>query len=102
MEHCFQNLHLLHLVDSKIITDIRGVSGTSFTDVHVCGGGGFIRNNKNGNTSFTNFEINPELQNLVDIFYSDANNGWAVSSMNDCVIRTTNGGTAGRIQEQYQ
>jgi photosystem II stability/assembly factor-like uncharacterized protein len=79
-------------VDSKILTDIHGVSGTSLTDVHVCGGGGFIRNNRNGNSDFNNFEVNPELQNLVDIFYFDLNNGWAVSSLNDCVIRTTNGG----------
>ncbi len=84
----------LTTINSKIITDIRGVSGTSINDVHVCGGGGFIRNNKNGSAGFTNFEINPELQNLVDIFYFNTNNGWAVSSLNDCVIRTTNGGTS--------
>jgi photosystem II stability/assembly factor-like uncharacterized protein len=84
----------LTTINSKIITDIRGVSGTSINDVHVCGGGGFIRNNKNGNAGFTNFEINPELQNLVDIFYFNTNNGWAVSSLNDCIIRTTNGGTS--------
>lgn len=79
-------------VNMKINSDIRGVSGTSINDVHVCGGGGFIRNNKNNNALYTNFETNPELQNLVDIFYYDASNGWAVSSINDCVIRTTNGG----------
>lgn len=82
----------LNTIDSKIITDIKGVAGTSFSDVHLCGGGGFIRNNKNNNSGFTNFEINPELQNLVDIFYFDSNKGWAVSSMNDCVIKTTDGG----------
>jgi photosystem II stability/assembly factor-like uncharacterized protein len=81
-------------VNSKIITDIRGVSGISFSDAHICGGGGFIRNNKNNNVEFTNFEINPSLQNLVDIFFSDAINGWAVSNLNDCVIRTTNGGAS--------
>jgi len=74
-------------------TDIRGVTGTSINDVHICGGGGFIRNNKNGNTKFTNFEQNPMMANLVDIFYYDANKAWAVSSLNSVIIYTTNGGT---------
>ncbi|MBK9229160.1 MAG: hypothetical protein IPL67_19395 [Ignavibacteria bacterium] len=34
------------------------------------------------------------LANLVDIFYYDANNGFAVSSLNNVIIRTTNGGTS--------
>jgi photosystem II stability/assembly factor-like uncharacterized protein len=74
--------------------DIRGVSGVSFNNTHVCGGGGFIRNNTNGRSNFFNFEINPMLANLVDIFYYDANMGFAVSSLNNAIIRTTNGGTS--------
>lgn len=80
-------------VTTRINTDIRGVAGTNSSDVHVCGGGGFIRNNKSGSTGFLNFENNPMLANLTDIFFYDANKGWAVSSLNNIIIYTTNGGT---------
>jgi photosystem II stability/assembly factor-like uncharacterized protein len=83
---------------TKVITrtdsDIRGLSGTSISDVHVCGGGGFIRNNKNGSSNFFNFEINPMLADLSDILFYDANKAWAVSSSNRVIIYTTNGGTS--------
>jgi len=79
-------------VDTKINSDFRGISGTSFYNVHVCGGGGFIRNNSNSSADFLNFEINPMMANLVDIFYYDNNLGFAVSSLNKAIIRTTNGG----------
>ncbi len=81
------------LVNTRVITDVNAVSGTSISDVHVCGGGGFIRNNRNSDARFYNFEINPMLANLVDLHYFDANTGFAVSSMNTAIIRTTNGGT---------
>ncbi len=74
-------------------SDIKGVSGSAISDVHVCGGGGFIRNNKSGSSNFFNFENNPMMANLVDIFFYDANKGWAVSSLNGVIIYTTNGGT---------
>lgn len=80
-------------VNTRIVTDIRGVSGTNINDVHVCGGGGFIRNNKNGDSRFYSFEANPMIADLVDIFYYDANLGFAVSSLNDVVIKTTDAGT---------
>jgi photosystem II stability/assembly factor-like uncharacterized protein len=73
-------------------SDIRGLTGTSVSDVHVCGGGGFIRNNKSGSSNFFNFEKNPMLANLTDIFYYDANKGWAVSPLNRVIIYTTDGG----------
>ncbi|MEO6693779.1 MAG: T9SS type A sorting domain-containing protein [Ignavibacteria bacterium] len=79
-------------VDTKINTDIRGITGVSFNDIHVCGGGGFIRNNINGNNEFLNFEPNPMLANLVDIVYANGI-GFAVSSLNNAIIRSTNGGT---------
>lgn len=81
-------------VDTRINSDIRGVSGMSISDVHVCGGGGFVRNNKNSNSAFLNFEKNPMLANLVDIVYANANTGFAVSSLNNAVIRTTDGGNS--------
>lgn len=79
-------------VASRTNSDIRGISGTSFDDVHICGGGGFIRNNSNHVSNFFNFEINPMLANLVDIFYYNSNLGFAVSSLNYAIIKTTNGG----------
>lgn len=79
-------------VNTRIITDVNAISGTGMNDVHVCGGGGFIRNNKNNDQRFYNFEINPMLGNLVDIHYYDATTGFAVSSLNNAIIRTTNGG----------
>jgi len=86
------NLSSWSQINTKIITDIRGISGTSLSESHICGGGGFIRNNKNGNTNFLNFEINPMMANLVDIFYYNSNLGFAVSSLNKAVIKTTNSG----------
>jgi len=80
-------------VNTRIVTDIRGVSGTGINDVHVCGGGGFIRNNKNNDTRFYTFEANPMIANLVDIFYYDANTAFAVSSLNTAIIKTSNAGT---------
>lgn len=81
-------------VATRIRTDIFGVTGSSNSNVRVCGGGGFIRSNLGGSTSFLNFEINPMMANLVDIFYYDANKGWAVSSLNGVIVYTTNGGTS--------
>jgi len=79
-------------VVTRTDSDIRGISGTSFNDIHVCGGGGFIRNNTNGSANFFNFELNPMLANLTDIFYYDANLGFAVSGLNSTIIKTTNAG----------
>ncbi len=81
-------------VASKINTDIRGISGTSISDVHLCGGGGFIRNNKSGSSGFLNFEQNPMMAPMNDIFYYGANNGWAVCGTNSVIIRTTNAGVS--------
>ena len=78
-------------INTKVNSDIRGISGASMNDIHICGGGGFIRNNIGGNLTFNNFEKNPMLANLVDIVYYN-NTGFAVSSLNNAVIRTTNGG----------
>ncbi|MDQ3019318.1 MAG: hypothetical protein M3R36_01925 [Bacteroidota bacterium] len=77
---------------TRTTSDIRGVSGTNTSDIHVCGGGGFIRNNRNGSGKYLNFEINPMMANLVDIFYYGYNKGFAVSSLNNVIIYTTNGG----------
>ncbi len=79
--------------NTRTKSDIRGVTGSDMNEVHVCGGGGFIRNNKNSSNNFYNFEVNPMMANLTDIFYFENNKGWAVSSLNSVIIYTTNGGT---------
>jgi photosystem II stability/assembly factor-like uncharacterized protein len=80
------------LINTRTDSDISGITGLSINEIHVCGGGGFVRNNKNGVSNFFNFEINPMMADLVDIHYHDGMNGWAVSSLNKAIIRTTNGG----------
>jgi photosystem II stability/assembly factor-like uncharacterized protein len=82
----------LTAVKSRTRTDVRAISGISSSEVHLAGGGGFIRNNKNSSTEFLNFEINPMMANLVGIAFTDANTGFAISSLNDAIIKTTNGG----------
>ncbi len=74
-------------------SDIRSISGT-YASNHVCGGGGFIRNNKTGSDNYFNFEVNPMMANLVDIQFADTLTGFGISSMNDAIIKTTNGGTS--------
>jgi len=81
-------------VNTKILTDIRGVSGMNFSSIRVCGGGGFIRGNSGSSANFQTFEPNPMMANLVDIFYYNATTGFSVSSMNDAIIKTTNSGTS--------
>ncbi|MBK9406393.1 MAG: hypothetical protein IPN57_18010 [Ignavibacteria bacterium] len=80
-------------IPSRINTDIKGITGMNMNDVHICGGGGFIRNNRSGSSAFLKFEVNPMMANLTDVFYYDNNKGWAVSSLNSVIIYTTNGGT---------
>jgi photosystem II stability/assembly factor-like uncharacterized protein len=81
-------------VNTRVQTDIRSLSGNSINSIHVVGGGGFIRNNKNGSAKFLNFEINPMVGDLKDIIYSDSMTGFAVSSLNQAIIKTTNGGVS--------
>lgn len=88
-----QNSSAWESVNTRIVTDINGITGSDLNNVHVCGGGGFIRNNRNGDARFYSFEANPMIANLVDIFYYDANNAFAVSSLNTAIIKTTNGGS---------
>ncbi len=79
-------------VKSRITSDIRSISGTSAADIHIVGGGGFIRNNKNSSNEFLNFEVNPVMTNLVSISYLNSTTGYAISSNYDGIIKTTNSG----------
>lgn len=82
----------LTAVKSRTTSDIRSISGTGAADIHIVGGGGFIRNNKNSSNEFLNFEINPVMTNLVSISYLNSTTGYAVSWADDAVIKTTNSG----------
>lgn len=79
------------IISTHTVTDFNGISGTSISDVRVVGGGGFIRNN-NGSPGFQKFEANPMMGDLVDIDMTGPN-GFAVSSLNKAIIRTSNGGS---------
>ncbi len=79
------------LIDTRTISDITSVSGSAFGSNHVCGGGGFIRNN-NAVADYNSFEPNPMLANLVDICYYNNSIGYAVSSLNNAIIKTIDGG----------
>ncbi len=81
-------------IDYNILTrsDVRGVSIINSNTFYSCGGGGFIRKSIDGGNSFT-FQENPMMADLFSIYFYDSSKGWAVSSMNKAVLRTTNGGT---------
>lgn len=81
------------LKSSKTKSDIRSITGT-YANNHICGGGGFIRNNRNGSDNYFNFESNPMMANLVGIVYADSLTGFAISSLNDAIIKTSNGGNS--------
>ncbi|MBL8007836.1 MAG: T9SS type A sorting domain-containing protein [Ignavibacteria bacterium] len=81
-------------VPTRTNSDIKAVSGISTTEMHVVGGGGFIRNNKSSSLNFLNFEKNPMLANLVDVHFYNSSTGFAVSSLNNAIIRTTDGGAS--------
>lgn len=80
-------------LNTRTRSDIRGIAGSSMDELRICGGGGFIRNNLNGNSKFFNFEINPMMANLVDIYFHNSTTGFAVSSLNKVIIKTTNSGS---------
>jgi photosystem II stability/assembly factor-like uncharacterized protein len=79
-------------VNTRTDSDIRSITGNSFYNIHICGGGGFIRNNSSDSSAFLGFEKNPMFGNLKDIVYTDSLTGFAVSSVNQAIIKTTNGG----------
>ncbi len=81
------------MIDYKIEvkSEVKGISMLDENTFYTCGGGGFIRKTVDGGASFT-FQQNPMMGNLVDIHFYDAGKGWAVSSKNNAIIRTTDGG----------
>lgn len=82
----------LTAINSRTTSDIRAFGGTALTDMHMVGGGGFIRNCRNGSPEFLNFEPNPVLTDLTDVCFLFSSTGYAISSQNDAIIKTTNNG----------
>lgn len=79
-----------YYIDTK--SDIESVFMLDANTYYSVGGGGFIRKSTNGGSTFL-FQTNPMMANLVSIYFYDSNHGWAVSSLNNAVIRTTDGGS---------
>lgn len=73
-------------------SDINDVVVLSPATAYFCGGGGFIRKTIDGAASYT-FQLHPMLADLNDLFFFDANKGWACSRKNSAVLRTTDGGS---------
>ncbi|MBS1492182.1 MAG: T9SS type A sorting domain-containing protein [Bacteroidetes bacterium] len=82
------------VIKSRTRSDIKCITGLDNANVHLVGGGGFIRNNTASSAEFLNFEQNPMMANLVGISFSDLNTGFAVSSLTDAIIKTSNAGTS--------
>jgi photosystem II stability/assembly factor-like uncharacterized protein len=81
------------LIDYKILTksQVTGVSIINDSTFYSCGGGGFIRKSADGGNTF-NYQINPMMANLSSIYFYDSQNGWAISSKNTAILRTSDGG----------
>lgn len=77
-------------IDSK--SDIAGIYMIDVNTFYSCGGGGFIRRSNDAGSTFIH-QMNPMMGNLVAIYFYNANSGWAVSSLNNAILRTTDGGT---------
>jgi photosystem II stability/assembly factor-like uncharacterized protein len=87
-------------IDYKILTksEVRGVSMIDTNTFYTCGGGGFIRKSTDGGNTFS-YQPNPMMANLVNIFFYNSLSGWAVSSLNNAILRTTDGGTSWNFQQ---
>jgi photosystem II stability/assembly factor-like uncharacterized protein len=77
-------------IDTK--SDIAGVHMVDANTFYSCGGGGFIRRSDDAGSTFI-YQMNPMMGNLAGIYFYNINTGWAVSSLNNAVLRTTDGGT---------
>jgi photosystem II stability/assembly factor-like uncharacterized protein len=82
---------------SVVKPDVRGVSMIDANNFYTCGGGGFINKTSNGGTSRT-YQMNPMQAPLKDIYFQSSTNGWAVSSTNNAILRTVDGGATWSFQ----
>lgn len=81
------------IVDYKILTksDVYSVYMMDGNNFYTCGGGGFIRKTTDGGSTFS-YQINPMMANLVKIYFYSSTKGWAVSSLNNAILWTNDGG----------
>lgn len=82
-------------IDYKIVvkSDVRGVSMIDANNFYTCGGGGFINKTADGGTTRT-YQANPMMAKLKDIYFQSSSLGWAVSTDNNAILRTANGGAS--------
>jgi len=97
----FEYDYLTNIVTPSMLknrTDVRAISGSSPLDLHIGGGGGFIRNNRGSlnDATFSTFETNPLLANLTGLSFNvlPTGVGFACSNETDAIIKTTNYGAS--------
>lgn len=82
---------------SVVKPDVRGVAIINSTNFYTCGGGGFINTSTDGGTTMI-YQANPMQAPLKDIYFQSSNNGWAVSTTNNAILRTLDGGATWQFQ----
>lgn len=79
----------------KLHTDSRSDATAAYVfsadSLFVVGGGGYIRKTTNGGSTYT-YGLHEMHGRLTDVHFYDNLKGWAVSSRNRAVLRTTDGG----------
>jgi photosystem II stability/assembly factor-like uncharacterized protein len=73
-------------------SEVTGVKMIDENTFYSCGGGGFIRKSVDGGATFE-YQQNPMMGMVSDMYFSDANKGWVVASTNNAILRTVNGGS---------
>lgn len=77
-------------------SDINDVTIAPGGTLYFCGGGGFIQRSTVG-SSTSSSPLHPMMGELREIFFFDANKGWACSNKNNAVIRTSDGGATWQL-----
>jgi len=78
------------LTDSQ--SDVNGAFAFDGSTVFFVGGGGYIRKSNNGGVSFE-YPKHGLHSPLNDIFFLNAQKGWACGEKTNVILRTTDGGT---------
>jgi photosystem II stability/assembly factor-like uncharacterized protein len=82
---------------SVVKPDVRGVSMIDANTFYTCGGGGFINKTTDAGVTRT-YQQNPMQAPLKDIYFQSSANGWSVSSTNNAILRTADGGATWSFQ----
>ena len=82
---------------SVVYPDVRSVAMLNATAFYTCGGGGFINFSSDAGANRT-YQENPMMGPLSDIYFYDANKGWAVASTNKAILMTNDGGATWQFQ----